>query len=186
MINPETLRKGPPQREEAPLAVLTDQEVRGILDLQLGEARWRTEQIVSLLGTPLGSTKIYNIFSMSAEEPMSTVYNGSNKVGLCERGKFQEIAFEAMTRYGLNPNVSQPHYESWGPSSWVDYPNGTSREILKYPSQTIPRLDFIRWRDFYTETGETIYVNWYAEAYKKPFSAHFGKLIPKNPQIVEI
>ncbi|MCL4415703.1 MAG: hypothetical protein M1365_03230 [Actinobacteria bacterium] len=178
MINVETLRKGPPKPEETPLPILKDEQVRSVLVGQLEAARALTEQISPFFTiSPLAGVTNFSLFSMSAEEEMSTVWSGTSKAGVCERGKFQEIAFEVMYRYGFNPNVHKPGYASmgWNPDGTAHYPNGTSRECLSYPSQTIPGLKFERLRDYYTDTDETIWVNWTAEATKKPFSAHFGK-----------
>ena len=179
MINPETLRRGP-QPEKHPLPVLTDVEVRNVLVGNMERAQAITQQITGFLESPIDSRKKFNVFSMVADEEMSTV-RSEEEVGLCEKGRLQNVAFEVMGKYGLDTNKFKPEYtdgnfDSNGSSRHND---GTSREFLIYPSQTISGVSFKRWRNYYTETGETILVSWTVEGQKQPFRRNFKALALK-------
>lgn len=181
MINPETLRRGPQQLEKAPFSILTDEEVRTVLVGNMEYARAITQQITGFLESDSDSRKEFNVFFMSADQEMSSV-RSEKEVGLCEKGRLQNVAFEVMSKYGLDTNKLKPEYTSGGVDSNGSsrHNDGTSREFLVYPSQTIPGLSFKRWRDYHTDTGETILVSWTVEGHKQPFRRNFKALALKN------
>lgn len=126
---------------------------------------------------------------MDADEEFSPVNSeGGGKVGICERARFQNIAFEVMSRYGLDTGKFRPKYTTGGFDSKGSsrHNDGTSREFLMYPSQTIPGISFERWRDYYTDTGETIFVRWTVEGQKQPVIKRLERLVSRGPQVVEI
>ena len=76
----------------------------------------------------------------------------------------------------FKPEYTGRNFDSNGSSRHND---GTSREFLIYPSQTISGVSFKRWRNYYTETGETILVSWTVEGQKQPFRRNFKALALK-------
>lgn len=127
---------------------------------------------------------------MRAEEALSTVCDPKEAIGTFDRDQLQKVAFEVMIAYGLNLDISKPEYTSGGFDDYgvSRHKDGTSRQFLNYPSQTIPGLIFQRWLDSYTETGTPIYVAWSAIGQKRPFREHFKDLLPKllKPARIEI
>lgn len=191
MIDTETLRRGP-HKPKQPLRILTEEAVRKALTAKVEIASAYTRQIIGLRGLlhyDLDTYKRIALFHMHADDKMSKVSNAEEIIGKFERGRFQKLAFTIMTAYGLNPDISRPTlssemgFDSQGTASMS---NGTSRQFLDYPSQTIPGLYFERWIDFTTESGAPIFVSWTAVSQKRPFREHFRNLLPKPLIRVEI
>lgn len=183
MINPETLRRGPDQPEK-PLPILPDEVVRNSFIGKIEEACAVTHKIRGVLESIYDAKKELPLFYMDAVDEQSEV-GYDDQVGLSDRGRVQEIAFEVMSQYGLNTVIHHPRFNSGGFNSEGSYSHndGTSREILIYPSQTVEGLSFERERDYYTESNETISVIWNVQGRKRPFRE---KLFPKQLTRVEI
>lgn len=169
MIDAEALRGRPRQKEKVPPA-LTDKQVKEIIVANVEEACAITHKIRGMAESVSDASKGVFLFAMKAEDDESIVENGNN-VGLCARGRVQEIAFEVMTQYGLNAAIHHPINtdRGWDSNGIHDYKDGTSRELLVYPSQTVRGLSFERDRYSYTSTGESIIVTWSVEGQKRPF-----------------
>lgn len=87
--------------------------------------------------------------------------------------RLQDLAFEAMTRYGFDPNIYRPSrdlHEMRNEQGVNRLTKSVSEEKLIYPASPSERLAFVRKRQFYADTGETISVSWsvHAAAPKKP------------------
>lgn len=186
MINPEALRAGPKEPSK-PLPVLAETEVRKALITSIEAASAYTKQIRRLGESYYDAKKEITLLVMTADKRMSEVGNPEKTIGVFDRGRLQELAFTVMAAYGFNPNISKPEYTSGGfdASGTSQHTDGTSRQFLDYPSQTIPGLHFKRWLNSYTETGAPIYVAWSVVGEKLPFREHFANLFPK-PVRVEI
>lgn len=162
MINVETLRKPPPSPKEKTLPIRRKEIVRDLLHEKIEDICQKVEKPIRL-SYPHG---YHSLFDVNAGDKYSRVY-GLEKPGIktkasrVETKSIQGLAFEVMKTYGFNENFSVPETR-WGlyPKGIFHYGNGTSRESLLFPSQTIPGLVFRRIRDFYDDNGETISFAW--------------------------
>ena len=169
MIDVETLRRGPQELVDHH-PVFTDRQVQVALRTSLSAAREVTERIAGIRSYPACN---FPLFSIEAGE---LVFIGHGAVKY-QKGKLQETGFEALRRFGMDPDITEPYRDRHGRvrESIEEIFDGTVNETLSYPSQTIPGLSFLRSRQYYPNTGETINVAWYAQASPKPFSAHFRR-----------
>lgn len=179
MINPEALRAGPEEPiEPKPLLVLAETEVSKALIKRIEAAFAYTKQIRRLGESRSDSEIEITLFYMSAVERMSQISNPEETIGVFDRKRCQELTFTAMAAYGFNPNIFKPEYTSGGfdASGTSQHNDGTSRQLLDYPSQTIPGLHFKRWLDSYTESGAPIAVAWSVVGQKRPFRERLKNL----------
>lgn len=115
----------------------------------------------------LGTDPEYNtqpLFEISGEVDYALVRGDYDKIiGRIEVDRLQDIALQVMTDYGFDPSIAEPEYtteEGWSTDGSLHRADGTSIEVLNYPSQTIPGLTFQRKREFTTETGDSFHVSW--------------------------
>lgn len=181
MINLEKLRKGPEELKINP-PVLTLEQVQGIIEGNIQAAEEETKETCRFLESGGDTRKVHSLFTIEAGEEFGTVFNQVDQQGLFAPARLQEMALGIMSKYGFDPEKYVPEYTSGGFNfrGVSDLENGLSREFLIYPSQTNSRLLFKRWRDFYTETGETIIVNWTVEGNKRSLLSKLGDLVHRT------
>lgn len=178
MISLETLRRGPIQEQEAALTLLKDEQVRNALTAQIQAAIVVTREIRPLDEYP---DEELPLFHASADKRLSIVRDTTGMIGLSEREHFQDLVIEVMRRYGLDINISKPKFTSggWNHNGVTNDRDGTSRQILDYPSQTVRGLHFESNRHYYTATNEPISVSWSVRGHRLPFIEHFRRILPQ-------
>jgi len=165
MIDPEALARWP-VRERDLLPVASDEQV--VQDFQ-ESIEYIRKHVKSPLRAP-HPRHTTSLFHMSGEEEYSLVYTRSrfgqrrDKLRV-DRGRGQELLFKVMGAYGFDSNTQRPrlkyNYDNRRHEEDVAVrPDGTTREVTLYPSQTIKGLVFERARSFVTETGEVTDVRW--------------------------
>lgn len=161
MINPSELAKRPvTERDLIPLA--TDEQATEFFQEQIG-----------YLAAQSAITALHNVQSIpllhiSGEEEFSLIgrdYYPTSLKTRAERGRAQELLFRVMTGYGFDQTKSEfARIYNFRKKELEDditiRPDGVTREVRAYPSQTIKRLEFQRVRDFVTDTGKTTSVWW--------------------------
>lgn len=180
MINVEMLQ-AEPKEQTPPLPILKEPQVREALTAKIEAAVTNTRQIGGFFEPLCDANKRFKLFFMYGPRKMSEVSDPKETIGKFGRKRFQELTFEVMTKYGFNPDISRPLYTSGGfdAQGISHYPDGTSRQFLVYPSQTVPGLFFERETDFYTATEEPITVSWTVIGQKRPFRERLRALLPK-------
>ena len=175
MISLEALRRGPLEEQEAALTLLNDEQVRNALTEQIQAAIAITQEIRPLDEYP---DEELPLFHASADKRLSIVRDTTGMIGLSEREHFQDMAIEVMQRYGLDTNIFKPRFTSggWNPDGVTNDRDGTSRQILDYPSQTVRGLHFESNRHYYIATNEPISVNWTVVGHRLPFMEHFRRI----------
>ncbi|MBI3109508.1 hypothetical protein HYZ06_00510 [Candidatus Daviesbacteria bacterium] len=171
-VDPNSLGVNPQQAESA-YVMASDDLVLSILRNRVEAVKRAVEQPFRLGLLDLQQVRnSRELFYMSTESEYSFLEIGARELGYIlpptrnririERGRYQELAFQVMERFGFDPNHFRPSFigEGWNSAGVVQLDNGTSREILDFPSTTIPGLAFERWLEFYTGTGQPIYVGW--------------------------
>lgn len=176
MIDPEHLRPGPNQPPKP--SILTEEQVKSLLTANIVAAIKTTEETAGFAESLWTRTTSLDLFEMIARKKRSPVFSDDIAVGLFETGRLQEIAFQVMSQYGFDAKRSKPMYTSGGFNSQGSSPcnDGTSEQLLIFPSQTIPGLSFIRDLDFYTEIDTPINVKWSVEGTKRPFRDRLRRL----------
>lgn len=183
-----------PQQAESAHVMAPDDLVLRILYDHIEAIKRAVEQPFRL--GPLNSHQFRDsrgLFYMSTESEYSFIEIGVRSLGYrlpptrnrmrIERGRYQELAFQVMKRFGFDPNHFRPNFidGNWNPDGVVQLDNGTSREILDFPSTTIPGLVFERWLEFYTGTGQPIYVGWSVIDNGPYWRINLARLFPRIP-----
>lgn len=190
MINPAELVRRP-FRERDLLPIATDAQV-------IERFQERIEDIRREVKSPIRAPHFRHsnpLLHISGEEEYSLIggerYSSLGQLKV-ERGHGQELLFKAISAYGFNPEISHPflRYNYTHKQYREDVtarPDGTTREVLVFPSQTIKGLSFERMRYFVTNTGETSDVWWNVvdgDHYADTFSGKIdiGSIFRRNPK----
>lgn len=162
MINPAELVKRP-FRERGLLPIATDAQV--IEDFQERIERIGRESLESY---ERFARPTYGLLHMSGGEEYSLIggryfHHGRLRV---ERSRAQELLFEVMSAHGFDPEKSghnlRPREINKGLEEDVtERPDGTTKEVLFYPSKNREGLIFERIRFFVTGAGETTDIWWH-------------------------
>lgn len=131
----------------------------------------------SMMHPRLGQSRELLVLSAESEDSGIVHELGPGGVvkfwGILERGRAQELLFQVMEEYGLNPNHMDRSLKSpWGSNNMVSEENGTRTEFIAFPSTTIPGLVFHRERNFYPETNGNIRVSWHVSDRAPAFNIH--------------
>lgn len=172
MIDVEVLRRGPWESVVRPRIFPADYQVRYALDEKLDDARRVAEHTRLLINKPRRASE-FPLFKIDAGKTVSI----GGEVSSYPKQRVQEIGLAVMKELGLNTDIRGTYYDAQGRAR-IGIENifdGTYIETFSYPSQTIPGLNFLRRRHYYHDNGESISVEWSAQAFPKPFSAHFRR-----------
>ncbi|MEK7517741.1 MAG: hypothetical protein AAB583_04275 [Patescibacteria group bacterium] len=176
MINVSELEKRPIQKIDiTPLA--TDEQVIGFFQNQIEYCRIPA---VSPIHAPHFGAQA-GLLHLSQEEFSLIEADFDYQLHIYPQKKVekrhgQELLFRVMKAYGFD---DAKRFEE---DNITVNPDGTTREIILYPSQTIEKLVFQRTRDFITETGETTDVRWHAREHHSGWKADIRGLFRKNPK----
>lgn len=163
MINIEALRAGPAyENMDDQLPILSDEEARINLSKKIEDLASGLKRNIRL-GKPYHDRR--SLFGISSTEPSTLTDSdrGWTKAGQVEPERLQNLAFEVMSQYGFDPSVFYPKYSDgdWnndGVSFNEKY--GTAKQILMYPSQSIPGLIFSRELSYWSDNNAPIWVSW--------------------------
>lgn len=177
MINTAELGSRP-VRERDLLPIAADEQAIGFFQNQIEYCR--IPDVSAIHGNHFGA--MAPLLDMSGEEEFSIIEADFDYRLLryprkkVEKGHAQELLLKVMTAYGFDETKT---YER---DNITVNPDGTTTEIIIYPSQTIEQLMFQRTRDFVTETGQTAHVRWHAREHASALKVDILGMFRRNPK----